>query len=158
MEEVQPMARKKILIVEDSPVQALSLLRLLEKYDVDVKWALDGRIGVDLAHQFLPDLIVLDVEMPRMNGIEACQRLKKSDVTSEIPIVMLTVRDEPNYVIDGLDLGAIDYIPKDPFSGPVLLETLRQLEILPPDNGNGKDNQAKSVGTSARAEAMEPNL
>ena len=152
------MARKKILVVEDSPVQALSLLRLLEKYEVDLKWALDGRIGVDMAHNFLPDLIILDVEMPRMNGIEACQHLKKSDVTSEIPIVMLTVRDEPNYIIDGLDLGAIDYIPKDPFSGPVLLETLRQLEILPPDNGNGKDNQAKSVGTSARAEAMEPNL
>ena len=125
------MARKKILIVEDSPVQALSLLRLLEKYDVDLKWALDGRIGVDMAHQFLPDLIVLDVEMPRMNGIEACQRLKKSEVTSDIPVVLLTVRDEPNYVIDGLDLGAIDYIPKDVFADAVLMETLRQMGLIP---------------------------
>ena len=148
------MARKKILVVEDSPVQALSLLRLLEKYEVDLKWALDGRIGVDMAHNFLPDLIILDVEMPRMNGIEACQHLKKSDVTSEIPIVMLTVRDEPNYIIDGLDLGAIDYIPKDPFSGPVLLETLRQLKILPQDNGNG----AEPVGTAEKADSMESSL
>jgi CheY-like chemotaxis protein len=125
------MTRKKILIVEDSPVQALSLLRLLEKYDVDVKWALDGRIGVDMAHHFLPDLIVLDVEMPRMNGIEACQRLKKSEVTSDIPVVLFTAHDEQESVILGLQLGAVDFIPKDVFADVVLMETIRQMGLIP---------------------------
>jgi DNA-binding response OmpR family regulator len=66
---------------------------------------------------------------------------------------MLTVRDEPNYIIDGLDLGAIDYIPKDPFSGQVLLETLRQLDILP--HGNGKSEGATAFESAELADARE---
>jgi len=122
--------QKTVLIVEDSAVQALSLMRLLEAQGLNVLWALDGRIGVDMAHQYVPDLIVMDIEMPEMNGFQACKRLKESAVTSEIPIIMLTVRTEPDSVYEGLNLGVVDFVPKDVFSGPVILETLRQLHVL----------------------------
>ncbi len=122
--------RKVILIVEDSPVQALALLKLLEQEGLYVLNAANGRSGVSMAEEYLPDAILLDIEMPEMNGLEVCQRLKKNPRTSGIPIVMLTAHAEPTTVMRGMDLGAIDYIPKDAFSDTVLLETLRQLHIL----------------------------
>lgn len=126
-----PETAKTILIVEDSPAQALALKHLLREEGLRVLWAPDGLVGVTLAQQFMPDAIVLDVEMPRMGGFEACRRLKEDDQTADIPIVMLTVRDDADTALRGMDLGAIDFIPKDAFSGSVLLETLRQLYILP---------------------------
>ena len=83
-----------------------------------------------MARQHLPDAIVLDIEMPRMGGFEACRHLKKDRRTAGIPIVMLTIRDDAATALHGIDLGAIDFIPKDAFSESVLLGTLRQLRIL----------------------------
>lgn len=121
---------KTVLIVEDSPAQAFALQQLLEQEGLQVLWAPDGQAGVAMAQQYVPDVIVLDIEMPRMDGFEACRLLKKNERTAGIPIVMLTVRTEPTALMDGIDLGAIDFIPKDAFSDSVLLETLRQLHIL----------------------------
>ena len=131
---------KTVLIVEDSPAQALALGQILEQEGVQVLWAPDGHIGVMMARQHCPDVIVLDIEMPEMNGLEACRRLKQNTLTEDIPVVMLTVRDEATTAVKGLDLGAVDFIPKDAFSNVVLIETLRQLGILKytrvEDNGN----------------------
>lgn len=121
---------KTILLVEDSFVQASALVHLLKDKGLQVLHAANGRIGVDMAQQHLPDVILLDVEMPEMNGFEACHILKTDPKTSHIPIVMLTVRTEPDSVLTGLDEGAVDFIPKDAFSYSVLLETLIQLNIL----------------------------
>ena len=121
--------RKVVLIVEDSPAQALKIRRTLEREGLHVLHALNGRIGVTMAQQHLPDAIIMDVEMPEMNGLEASQRLKASPRTANIPIVMLTVRDEAGVATQGLALGVVDYIPKDVFSETVLLETLRQMGI-----------------------------
>jgi CheY-like chemotaxis protein len=124
-------AHKTILIVEDSPAQALALEHLLEEQGLRVLWAPDGQAGVTMAQQHLPDAIVLDIEMPKMGGFEACRHLKTNAQTAGIPIVMLTVRDDATTALRGIDLGAIDFIPKDAFSESVLLGTLRQLHILP---------------------------
>lgn len=121
---------RTVLIVEDSPAQALALHRLLEQEGLQVLWAPDGRVGVTMAQQYVPDAIVLDIEMPEMDGFEACRRLKENAQTASIPIVMLTVHTEPASLMQGIDLGAIDFIPKDAFSDRVLVETLRQLQIL----------------------------
>ena len=121
---------RTVLIVEDSPAQALALHRLLEQEGLQVLWAPDGRVGVTMAQQYVPDAIVLDIEMPKMDGFEACRRLKENAQTASIPIVMLTVHTEPASLMQGIDLGAIDFIPKDAFSDRVLVETLRQLQIL----------------------------
>ncbi|MCP4543848.1 MAG: response regulator [Chloroflexi bacterium] len=122
---------RTILIVEDSPAQALALEHLLKEEGLQVLWATNGQAGVMLAQEHLPDAIVLDVEMPKMGGFEACRHLKEDPLTANIPVVMLTIRDDATTALRGIDLGAVDFIPKDVFSGPVLVETLRQLNILP---------------------------
>jgi CheY-like chemotaxis protein len=134
---------KTILIVEDSPAQALALEHLLEEQGLRVLWAPDGQAGVAMAQQHLPDAIVLDIEMPNMGGFEACRHLTGDARTSGIPIVMLTVRDDAVSALRGIDLGAIDFIPKDAFSEPVLLETLRQLRIL-----SGPEDTVRFAGGS----------
>ena len=121
---------KTVLVVEDSPVQATALVQFLKQMDLQVIHALNGRVGVEIAQQCQPDLILLDVEMPEMDGYEACRRLKADVQTADIPVVMLTVHAEPDSAQHGIEQGAVEYIPKDAFSYSVLEETLRQLHIL----------------------------
>jgi DNA-binding response OmpR family regulator len=121
---------KTILIIEDSATQALHLKLLLEQEGLQVSWASAGQIGLKMARQLHPDLILLDVQMPDMNGFQVCQRLKKVIDTSSIPIIMLTRFDDPETVRLGMQIGVTDYIPKDAFADAVLLETLRQMEII----------------------------
>ncbi len=127
--------RKTVLIVEDSPVQALALEHLLVQEGLNVLCAPDGRTGIMMAQQHSPDVIVLDIEMPEMNGFEVCRRLRENAQTAAIPVLMLTAHTEVAMVMRGIDLGAVDYIPKDAFSDAVLLETLRQLHILESTQG-----------------------
>jgi CheY-like chemotaxis protein len=130
-------AQKTVLIVEDSPVQAASIGELLQEKGLQVLYAPDGQAGLLMAQRYLPDLIILDLEMPRMNGLDACKYLKASPRTADIPVVMLTQHaDRAGLVITGIDHGAIDFIPKDTFADAVLLETLRQLGVLE-DAANG---------------------
>ena len=142
------MNPKTVLIVEDTQAQALVLEYFLKEEGLQVLWAADGRTGVLMAQQHAPDVIVLDVNMPEMDGFEACRRLKEDAHTADIPIVMLTVHDDAATALQGIDLGAIDFIPKDALSGPVLLETLRQLHILP-GSGNIAQTSVNSIQPSA---------
>jgi CheY-like chemotaxis protein len=123
---------KTVLVVEDSPVQATALVQFLKQMDLQVIHAFNGRVGVEIAQQCKPDLILLDVEMPEMDGYEACRLLKTDAQTADIPVVMLTIHSEPDSAQHGFEQGAIEYIPKDAFSYSVLEETLRQLNILEP--------------------------
>lgn len=122
--------QKTVLIVEDNPVQALVFRRLLRQEGLRVLRAPNGRIGVSMAQKFQPDVIVLDIEFPEINGFETCWRLRQNVRTENIPIVMLTARNDVAAVMRGIGLGAVDFIPKDAFSDTVLLETLRQLHVL----------------------------
>lgn len=122
----------KVLVIEDSHTQALHLQALLEREGVDVALAFDGKSGLAIANQEHPAVAILDVQMPEMNGFEVCKQLKETPATADIPIIMLTCRDENKAVLEGLQVGAIDYIPKDAFSDAVLLETLRQMGIIEP--------------------------
>lgn len=122
--------KKKILVVEDSPTQALHMQTLLEQEGVDVFLAHDGRTGLQMAQELHPDLIVLDVQMPEMNGFQVCRQLKGQRKTKDIPIIMFTRHDEQEAVVLGLQTGAVDYIPKDAFADAVLLETLRQMKFI----------------------------
>jgi len=121
---------KTVLIVEDSMTQALHLQALLEQEGLNVVLASDGRMGLQMARQLQPDLIVLDIRVPKMNGFQVCQQLKEASDTADIPVVMLTRHDEHELVVLGLQTGAVDYIPKDAFADTVLLETLRQMGFI----------------------------
>jgi DNA-binding response OmpR family regulator len=126
----RPEAQKNVLLVEDSTTQALHLRTLLERQGLHVTWARDGRQGVQRAQQLHPDLVVLDVQMPELNGFEVSRMLKDKAKTADIPIIMFTRMDDAQSVISGLETGAIDYIPKDAFAEAVLLETLRQMGFI----------------------------
>jgi CheY-like chemotaxis protein len=80
----------RILVVEDNEMNRDMLCRRLERRDFDVQWAVDGREGVQLAQQARPDLILLDIDLPVMDGWEAIRILKTTNATREIPVIALT--------------------------------------------------------------------
>ena len=107
--------RKKILIADDEP-DVLNLLALnLRREGFDVLKAEDGARALEIARAEAPDLVVLDLMMPGMSGLEVTKQLKQSPATNRIPILMLTARAEEVDRIVGLELGADDYVTK-PFS------------------------------------------
>jgi DNA-binding response OmpR family regulator len=112
----------RILIIEDDQAILRGLKDNLEFESYDVLTAADGKEGYDLARTADPDLIVLDLMLPRMNGYEICQQLRS--VGRTMPILILTARGEEVERIRGLDLGADDYVTK-PFSVPELLARVR---------------------------------
>ena len=118
-----------ILIVDDAP-DNIMLLSALLKGRYKVKIATDGAKALQIAAIApQPDLILLDVMMPEMDGFETCRRLKANADTAEIPVIFLTARIEPEDEEKGLRLGAADYIPK-PISPPVVLARVTtQLEL-----------------------------
>jgi CheY-like chemotaxis protein len=122
--------QKTVLIVEDSPVQATAIGQLLLGNGARILYAPDGRAGVFMAQRYLPDAIILDLEMPRMNGLEACKHLKANPETADIPVLMLTqYADRAPATGEGKE-STIDFIPKDDLASTVLVETLRQMHIL----------------------------
>lgn len=104
-----------VLVVEDE-ADVVDLLRYnLERADFEVLIAMTGDLGLAMAREKRPDLIVLDLMLPGMNGHEVCRALKGDPNTEVIPILMLTAKGEPNERVKGLELGADDYVTK-PFS------------------------------------------
>jgi DNA-binding response OmpR family regulator len=130
--EVQPVNHRTILVIEDSTTQALHLQALLEQVGLRVLLAHDGQEGLHMAQKSRPDLIVLDLEIPEMNGLQVCLRLKDVRETVSIPVIMFTRHDDYEVAVLGMQLGAVDYIPKDAFADRALLETLRRMEFIAP--------------------------
>lgn len=124
------MSSKVALVVEDSPTQATHLQAILENEGVQVLCAINGRMGLRMAQQLRPDVIILDIQMPEVNGFEVCKMLKATPELADIPVILFTRWDASEAVQLGLEYGAIDYIPKDAFADAVLLETLRQMGIV----------------------------
>jgi len=118
------MTRKRILVVDDSKTAAMMTSMILGKGAYEVMVAADGEEGVRMALAEHPDLIVMDVMMPRMDGFEACRRLRSTAATSTIPIIMVTTRGEPVNVEAGYDSGCSDYVTK-PINSVELLAKVR---------------------------------
>lgn len=124
--DIAPVENKPvILIVDDVPNNLKILSRMLEKEGYVVILASNGPDALDITKSVLPDLILLDIMMPEMDGFEVCTILKENSLTKEIPIVFLTVRDEVNDIIRGFQSGSVDYIKK-PFN---LLELIARINI-----------------------------
>jgi DNA-binding response OmpR family regulator len=116
--------RKKILLVDDSTTVLLMERMILAKDHYDVVEAHDGQEGVEKALEERPDLILMDVVMPRLGGFEACKRLREEDSTREIPVIMVTTRGELQSVESGYAAGCNDYVTK-PINGLELLTKVR---------------------------------
>ncbi|MCW3129800.1 MAG: response regulator [Methanophagales archaeon] len=104
--------RTKILIVDDELDTLLPLKRALEMEDFNVIEAQDGVEALEKVMSEIPDLLLLDLMLPKLNGFEVCQRLKKDDATNSIPIIMLTAKGETSDKIKGIEIGADDYVTK----------------------------------------------
>jgi CheY-like chemotaxis protein len=118
------MERKKILLVDDSSTVLLMEKMILSKSEYDVVTARDGLEGVEKARAEKPDLILMDVVMPRMDGFEAVRKLREDDLTRSIPVIMVTTRGELQSVETGYASGCSDYVTK-PINGLELLTKVR---------------------------------
>jgi CheY-like chemotaxis protein len=106
------MPAPKILVVDDQPINVQLLKRKLEREGMQVIAAYSGQEALDLVAKDNPDLILLDVMMPEMDGIEVCQRLQASEETRSIPVIFVTARSSKEGKLEGLGVGAVDYITK----------------------------------------------
>ena len=130
------MEKIKILVVEDeAPIQELLQFNL-ERSKYRVKVVDSGEEALTVAGQYRPDLILLDIMLPGADGLEVCKNLKSNPKTERIPIIMMTALCEEADIVNGLELGADDYITK-PFSPRVLLgrvkAALRRIETAMPE-------------------------
>ena len=104
--------RKTILFIDDNPVDRTLISRLLSKYEFDVLLAEDGPIGLKKAQENKLDIILLDILLPGISGIELCKKFKKNPVTQNIPVIFYTSIDTPKHLIDYASYGARDYLQK----------------------------------------------
>lgn len=120
------MAKERILAVDDEE-DILNLIKYnLEREGFKVETAVNGEMAVRIARESVPDLILLDLMLPGMDGLDVCRILKNDKHTSKIPIVMLTARGEEGDIVTGLEIGADDYITK-PFSPRVLIARIKTI-------------------------------
>jgi two-component system, OmpR family, alkaline phosphatase synthesis response regulator PhoP len=120
------MKKNKILVIEDDDNIVELISYNLEKESFTVFTALSGEKGIKLAKDKLPDLILLDLMLPEIDGLEVCRELKSDVKTRDIPIIMVTAKGEESDVVSGLEMGADDYIPK-PFRPRELVARVRSV-------------------------------
>ncbi len=118
------MLRKKILVVDDSKTALFMESMILKKAHYQLITADDGEEAVQKAVAERPDLILMDVVMPKMTGFEACREIKKREATKAIPIILVTTRGEAANVETGFESGCSDYVTK-PIDGLALLSKVR---------------------------------
>lgn len=123
------MAKPRVLIVEDEPHIVLALEFLLQREGYETATAADGETGLGLVGSLRPDVILLDIMLPRRNGYEVCRLIKADPALAGIPVIMLSARGQEVEVVKGLELGAAAYVTK-PFGNVEILETIRA--VLPP--------------------------
>lgn len=117
---------KKILVVEDDPASLTLITEILKGYDYTVVSALDGRSALDVSKRENPDLIILDVMLPALNGYQVCERLRSMSQFRNTPIIMLTVLNEDSQRIRALEAGANGFLSK-PFKRVELLTRIKAL-------------------------------
>ena len=116
----------RILIVDDSPSQPLGIQRIVEKLGHQSLTAEDGAAGVEVAKRELPDMVLMDVVMPNLNGFQATRTLSREATTRHIPVILVTTKDQDTDRMWGLRQGAKAYLTK-PFSEDELAEVIERI-------------------------------
>jgi two-component system, OmpR family, KDP operon response regulator KdpE len=155
-------SRPHILVVDDESQITRVLRTSLSAHGYEIRVANDGETALEMAKDFTPDLVITDLAMPNMNGIELCRNLRK---VSQVPILVLSVRGEERSKVEALDSGADDYITK-PFSTAELLARIRAALRRAPPMGEAKtkieegdfriDVDAHSVTVAGREVRLTP--
>ncbi len=118
-----------ILIVDDNPDNLRLLTKILDSHGYIVRKSLNGKMAIQGIHRAPPDLIILDINMPNMNGYEVCQQLKANELTAGIPIIFISAFDQLVEKFRSFELGGVDYITKPFHEQEVLLRVKNQLII-----------------------------
>jgi twitching motility two-component system response regulator PilH len=121
----------RILIVDDSPSQLMGIRRIVEKLGHEALTAEDGAAGVEVAKRELPDLILMDVVMPNLNGFQATRSISRDPTTKHIPVILVTTKDQETDRMWGMRQGAKAYLTK-PFSEEELAETITRNLVAGP--------------------------
>ena len=124
--ESAPFRPATILWIDDDQLLLSFCCEALNQHGYRTLVAADGPTGIETARTERPDLIILDVVMPNMDGFEACRELRKLEHTRDIPVIMVTTRGEGHHVENGFEVGCNDYVTK-PINGPELLSKVRNL-------------------------------
>lgn len=120
----------RILIVDDSPSQLAGIRRIVEKLGHETLSAEDGQAGVEVATRELPDLILMDVVMPNLNGFQATRSISRNESTRHIPVILVTTKDQETDRVWGMRQGARGYLTK-PFSEKELAEAISGVLAAP---------------------------
>lgn len=115
---------KTILVVDDSPTEIHALKKILAREGYKVEVATDGQQGIESAHSLLPDLILMDVVMPVLNGFQATRKLSKDASTADIPVIIVTTKDQETDKSWAKRQGAVDYLVK-PVNAAELVSKVR---------------------------------
>jgi len=110
----------RILVVDDAPVNIQAVTAILREHGYQISVATNGRQALSVLERVVPDLILMDVLMPEMDGFEACRRIKLTPAYQHIPVIFLTSKTDATDIVRGFELGAVDYVPK-PFNAYELL-------------------------------------
>ena len=124
------MTKPMVLIVEDEPHIVLALEFLLQREGYDTATAVDGEAGLSLARELRPDVVVLDIMLPKRNGYEVCRAIKTDPDLGRIPVIVLSARGQEAEVVKGLELGAAAYVTK-PFGNIEILRAIRAVISRP---------------------------
>jgi putative two-component system response regulator len=116
--------KEKILVVDDTPASLKLLTDIMKAEGYDVRSAISGELALFAAASNPPDLILLDIRMPEMDGFEVCRRLKSSATTQDVPVIFVTAASETDEKVHGFALGAVDYVTK-PYQRDELLSRVR---------------------------------
>ena len=122
----QDMAIEKVLVIDDSPTDQHVISGFLKKNGLQVLVANDGEQGIGIAGEQLPDLILMDVVMPGMNGFQATRRLSRDPRTQSIPVIIVSSKGEVTDKVWGMRQGAVDYLTK-PVTEAELMSKIREL-------------------------------
>ncbi len=118
--------RQRILVVDDDEHIQKSLAQYLEMEDFDVDVASSGQEALEQAGRQTPDLVLLDIMMPEMDGFEVVERLRQEAPTARVPVILLTARGQDTDVIKGYQMGVSSYLTK-PFNLDELVDTIREV-------------------------------
>jgi two-component system, sensor histidine kinase and response regulator len=156
--------KPKILVVDDQPINVHLLKRMLEREKMEVRTAQNGQECLDAVEREIPDVILLDVMMPGMDGIEVCRRLKQSEQFKAIPIIFISARSSKEGRLEGLDSGAVDYITKPIDLDETLARIRTQLRFLEVNRQNvelqkrlGDARRVATIGAITRGLAHNLN-
>jgi class 3 adenylate cyclase len=114
----------RILVIEDAPANIQTISAILKGAGYQISIATNGRQGLEALERIRPDLILLDIMMPEMDGFETCKRIKASTTWREIPVIFLTAKSDTADIVRGFELGAVDYVAK-PFNAHELLARVK---------------------------------